>query len=64
MSESMNENISNSEWKVLISKAQPFEWKGENSSKYLWNEDVYKAHTSGTPSDEQVGIPKGKKGAK
>jgi len=64
MSESMNENISNSEWKVLISKAQPFEWKGENSSKYLWNEDVYKAHTSGTPSDDQVGIPKGKKGAK
>ena len=64
MSESMNENIRNSEWKVPITKEQPFEWKGENSSDYLWNEDLYKAHTSGTPADDQVGIPKGKKGAK
>ena len=62
MSEHMNERISKSEWKVSVNKEQPFEWKGENSSEYLWNEDLYKAQTSGTPSDEQVGI-QGKDGA-
>ena len=59
-----NESMTTSkkEWKVAISKDQPFEWKGESSSEYLWNEDLYKAQTSGTPSDEQVAIS-GEKGA-
>ena len=56
MSEPMNERDSTTEWQVSPTQEQPFEWKGENSSDYLWNEDLYKAHTSGTPSDEQVGI--------
>jgi len=62
MSESTNERVRSSQWKVPIQKEQPFEWKGEHSSDYLWNEDLSKAHTSGTPSDEQVGIS-GKDGA-
>ncbi len=62
MSEHMNERIKSSDWKVPINKEQPLEWKGEHSSDYLWNEDLYKAQTSGTPSDEQVAIS-GKNGA-
>ena len=54
--------ISKKEWRINVNKDQPFEWKGESSSEYLWNEDLYKAHTSGTPSDEQVAIS-GKDGA-
>jgi len=54
--------ISKKEWRIPVNKDQPFEWKGESSSDYLWNEDLYKAHTSGTPSDEQVAIS-GKNGA-
>jgi len=59
-SESMG--TSKKEWRVNVSKDQPFEWKGESSSEYLWNEDLYKAHTSGTPSDTQVAVS-GKDGA-
>jgi len=54
--------IPKKEWRINVNKDQPFEWRGESSSDYLWNEDLYKAHTSGTPSDEQVAIS-GKNGA-
>ena len=59
-SESMG--TSKKQWRINVNKDQPFEWKGESSSEYLWNEDLYKAQTSGTPSDEQVAIS-GKNGA-
>tara|TARA_Y100000310_G_scaffold342787_2_gene447435 strand:+ start:52 stop:1053 length:1002 start_codon:yes stop_codon:yes gene_type:complete len=67
MSEGMKENpqLSN-EWVVKTSEWEGFNWKAENDSDYLWNSDsanvgmgMSKAHTSGTPSDEQASIGDG-----
>ena len=67
MSEDTKENkqpqISNDEWLVKTTEWKGLDWKAENSSEFLWNSEkanlgmgMSKAHTSGTPSDEQVGI--------
>ena len=66
MSDDMREKQVSENWLVKTSKWEGLNWKEENSSKYLWDADqanegmgMSKAHTSGTPSDEQSGIGDG-----
>jgi hypothetical protein len=62
----MREKQVSENWLVKTSKWKGLNWKDENSSEYLWDADqanegmgMSKAHTSGTPSDEQAGIGDG-----
>ena len=66
MSDDMRENQVSENWLVKTSKWKGLGWKEGNSSEYLWDADkanvgmgMSKAHTSGTPSDEQAGIGDG-----
>jgi len=66
MSDDMRENQVSEDWLVKTTKWKGLGWKEGNSSEYLWNADkanvgmgMSKAHTSGTPSDEQAGIGDG-----